>query len=273
MTQAMEKFLEILYNFNFISALDVFFIAVVFFSMFYIAKKYNSSFLVQVTLIILIVGFVTNFFAFPVSSVLTKVILLMMPLIYIIVFRSELKREVWKLSRGSSSSEIAVSKFSGSEKEIAQCIQIIIKALQSMSKRNVGALIVIIPSKIPMQIAESGVFMNADLSTEIIENIFTPNTPLHDGAMLITGNKILASGCFLPLTQDTNLPKDLGTRHRAGIGITEMTDVLSLIVSEETGVISIVRRGVIKRYADAQMLTNAMEQIYGIKEYNSNEKK
>ncbi|MEG2002614.1 MAG: DNA integrity scanning protein DisA nucleotide-binding domain protein, partial [Clostridia bacterium] len=71
----------------------------------------------------------------------------------------------------------------------------------------------------------------------------------------------------------TNLPKDLGTRHRAGIGITEMTDVLSLIVSEETGVISIVRRGVIKRYADAQMLTNAMEQIYGIKEYNSNEKK
>ncbi|MEG2117230.1 MAG: DNA integrity scanning protein DisA nucleotide-binding domain protein, partial [Clostridia bacterium] len=169
--------------------------------------------------------------------------------------------------------EIAVSKFSGSEKEIAQCIQIIIKALQSMSKRNVGALIVIIPSKIPMQIAESGVFMNADLSTEIIENIFTPNTPLHDGAMLITGNKILASGCFLPLTQDTNLPKDLGTRHRAGIGITEMTDVLSLIVSEETGVISIVRRGVIKRYADAQMLTNAMEQIYGIKEYNSNEKK
>lgn len=273
MAESMQRFLEVLFNINITSLFDILFIAIIFYCMFYIAKKYNSSFFIDITLIVVLLAFVVAFFNLTISIVLMKCLLVGLPFIYIIMFRSEIKREVWKKSRIESSGEIAVSKFSGSEKEILQCIQIIIKAAQSMSKRNVGALIVVIPSKIPMQIAESGVFMNADISTEIIENVFTPNTPLHDGAMLISGNKILASGCFLPLTQDNSLPKDLGTRHRAGIGITEMTDVLSIIVSEETGVISTARRGVLKRYADTQMLEESLQQIYGLKENGDNAKK
>ena len=91
---------------------------------------------------------------------------------------------------------------------------------------------------------------------------FFPKTPLHDGAMIIKGSKILSAGCFLPLSQEVNLPKDLGTRHRAGIGITEAIDVTAIIVSEETGVISIANGGKIKRYADSEMLRQTLAKFY-----------
>ena len=262
----MQNFAELFSTMAFTDIVDILLLAVMFQCMFLVAKKYNSSYLIIAVTLMLLLGFVVVFFDVTIVSLFVRWFLICLPLFFVIIFRSELKREIWKKSRQERAGEIAVSKFSGSERDIHSCIQTIIKAVQSMSKKNVGALIVVIPSIIPMQIAESGVFLNGDLSTEIIENIFTPNTPLHDGAMLITGNKILAAGCFLPLTQDTSLPKDLGTRHRAGIGITEMADVLSLIVSEETGVISFVRRGTIERYADAEMLSDALEKIYGIKE-------
>ncbi len=262
----MQRFAELFANLVFIDIIDILLLAVMFLCMFSVAKKYNSSHLIVSLTMLLLIGFVFTLLEAKIITIFAKWFLISMPLFFVIVFRSELKREIWKKSRQERAGEIAISKFNGTEKEIHACIQTIIKAMQSMSKKNVGALIIVIPSKIPMQIAESGVFLNSDLSTEIIENIFTPNTPLHDGAMLITGNKILAAGCFLPLTQDNSLPKDLGTRHRAGIGITEMADVLSLIVSEETGVISFVRRGTIERYADAEMLGDALAKIYGIKE-------
>ena len=104
--------------------------------------------------------------------------------------------------------------------------------------------------------------VDSDISSALIESIFFPKTPLHDGAMIINGTKILASGCFLPLSQETNIPKELGTRHRAGIGITETINVTALIVSEETGIISIAQSGKIKRYADSEMLRQTLKEYY-----------
>jgi diadenylate cyclase len=95
--------------------------------------------------------------------------------------------------------------------------------------------------------------------------LFSTKAPLHDGAVYIRGNKILAAGCFLPLTQQENLDKELGTRHRAAIGITEQSDHIAIIVSEETGIISVARGGEIFRYFDSQMLTDILEQAYGLK--------
>ena len=131
-----------------------------------------------------------------------------------------------------------------------------------MSKKNTGAIIVLAAGEIPGQIIDSGIKLESDISSELIESVFFPNTPLHDGAMMISGTKILAAGCFLPLSHNDNIPKDLGTRHRAGIGITETIDVVSLIVSEETGVISIARAGKITRYADADMLRKTLNKYY-----------
>ena len=104
--------------------------------------------------------------------------------------------------------------------------------------------------------------IDAEISTQMIEGVFFPKAPLHDGAMVIHGHKIQAAGCFLPLTQKTSYPKEYGTRHRAAIGITEVANVISLVVSEETGIISIVKQGNVTRYADYDMLIDALKDYY-----------
>lgn len=147
--------------------------------------------------------------------------------------------------------------------KVEKCINEIIKALQNMSKNDVGAIIVLSSGNVPGQIIDSGVRIESDISSELIESVFFPKTPLHDGAMIINNTKIVAAGCFLPLSQNVDgIPKDLGTRHRAGIGVTETIDVMSLIVSEETGIISVAKAGKITRYADYEKLKQTLSQYY-----------
>ena len=146
--------------------------------------------------------------------------------------------------------------------ELNKCIADIIKALQNMSKNNVGGLVVLSRNNLPRQVLQSGVRIDAEISTQMIEGIFFPKSPLHDGAMIIRGHKIQAAGCFLPLTQKTNYPKDFGTRHRAGIGITEVASVTSIVVSEETGIISVIKQGNVQRYADYDTLKTVLKDYY-----------
>ena len=132
-----------------------------------------------------------------------------------------------------------------------------------MSKNDVGAILVLSSGNVPGQILNSGVRIDSDISSELIESVFFPKTPLHDGAMIINGTRIVAAGCFLPLSQNIeNIPKDLGTRHRAGLGVTETIDVMSIIVSEESGIISIARAGKMTRYADYEMLKKTLNKYY-----------
>ena len=147
----------------------------------------------------------------------------------------------------------------------------IVKAVQNLSKNDIGALIVLSNGNLPKEIIESGVSLNARISSQLIEGIFIPKAPLHDGAMIIYGDRIQAAGCFLPLTQ-RDYPKDYGTRHRAGIGITEVADVSTIIVSEETGIVSVVKRGEIARYVDSEGLKRFLKDYYW-KEFNAEVKK
>lgn len=149
-----------------------------------------------------------------------------------------------------------------SNEEVEKCISGIIKALQNMSKNNVGGLVVLSRNNLPRQVLQSGIIVDAEISSQLIEGIFFPKAPLHDGAMIIRGHKIQAAGCFLPLTQKTNYPKDFGTRHRAGIGITEVANVISIVVSEETGIISVIKQGNVQRYADYDMLKTVLKDYY-----------
>ena len=138
-----------------------------------------------------------------------------------------------------------------------------IRALQNMSKNMVGALIVLSNENLPEGIVESGTIVNAEISSQMIEAVFYPKAPLHDGAMIVEGSKIYAAGCFLPLAQSENLPKEMGSRHRAALGVTSVASVTALVVSEETGIISIVKNGAVKkRYADAADLKNALSDYY-----------
>lgn len=200
-------------------------------------------------------------------SNMDSAIYLVIPAIYLVIlivlYSVELKRIIW----AHMNMKLADVKHAGGrsydEEKVENCISEIIKALQNMSKSDTGAIIVLSTGNIPSQIIDSGVKIDAEISSALIESVFFPKTPLHDGAMIITDTKIVAAGCFLPLSQNVdNIPKDLGTRHRAGIGITETIDVVSLIVSEETGIISIARAGKISRYADFATLKKTLNKYY-----------
>lgn len=190
--------------------------------------------------------------------------LLILSAFMLIMFNVEIKKSLWDSHTDKTIlNEMISAKDSVPGTESAErCIADIIRALQNMSKNNVGALIVLSKGNLPKPVLQSGVRTDADISTQLIEGIFFPKAPLHDGAMILKGHKIQAAGCFLPLTQKTNYPKDFGTRHRAGIGITEVANVVSLVVSEETGIISIIKQGNVQRYADYDMLLSALRDYY-----------
>ena len=181
----------------------------------------------------------------------------------LIIFNVEVKRDLLSLNAPKFLTEMKPNPQAHvSKEEVERYIAEIIRALQNMSKDNIGALIILSNDNVPRQVLESGVMMDAYISAQLIEGIFFPKAPLHDGAMVINNYKIQAAGCFLPLTQNANIPKELGTRHRAGIGITETSNVIALIVSEETGIITIAQRGKISRYADYDLLRKTLGDYY-----------
>ena len=126
------------------------------------------------------------------------------------------------------------------------------RATEELSKNKTGAIMVLERQTGLNEYIETGVKIGGFISGELIVNIFVPNTPLHDGAVIIRSDKIMAAGCYLPLTENPNLSKELGTRHRAALGVTEQSDAIAIIVSEETGVISVAREGKLSRYLDVK---------------------
>ena len=176
----------------------------------------------------------------------------------VIIFQPELRRLLENLGRNK-----LISNFSGIDLEEAEEITTEIReALISMSKSRTGALIVFERETTLTDIIETGTLIQAGISREMIGNIFYEGAPLHDGALIVRGDKLWAAGCVLPLTEDKKLSKELGTRHRAGIGITENSDALVFIVSEETGIISKAENGKLERNLNAQRIDELLQSIY-----------
>lgn len=179
-----------------------------------------------------------------------------------VVYQSDLKAIFQRISnpRGLP----AFNDGLGSDDELRETTAEILSACQDMAKQDVGAIIIIDSNNsINDTVLDSGTMLNAKLSASLLESIFNTKAPLHDGAVIVRGDKVVAAGCFLPLTQ-RNINKEMGTRHRAAIGITEDTDVLSIVVSEETGIISVVKRGEIRRYMTMDKLKDEIEEAFGI---------
>lgn len=185
-------------------------------------------------------------------------------IIFCVAFITEIRRGVLKMVSPKRLAGHYLTTGGFSDEELSHGVAEIIKAVQTFSKNNIGALIVIINNFIPQQIVESGIKLESAISAALLESIFNTKAPLHDGAVLIKGAKVLAAGCFLPLSQDNTLPQELGTRHRAALGVSEAYDVLTVIVSEETGVISTAKLGEIERYLDTTMLYEQLLQFYGL---------
>lgn len=223
----------------------------------------GSKNLVKIFVLVLVVAVVS----FALLNVQTTGVILAIPLFFamliFILYSIELKRVIWA-GRNSKLFDYKNKEHKSLDKEkVEKSINEIIKALQNMSKNDVGAIIVLANGNVPSQIIDSGVILDSDISSALIESVFFPKTPLHDGAMIINSTRIVAAGCFLPLSQNLDgIPKDFGSRHRAGLGVTESLDVVSLIVSEETGIISIAKAGKVTRYANYEMLKEVLDKYY-----------
>lgn len=179
------------------------------------------------------------------------------------VYQASLKAFCASLSR-SRSKDQAISGYVSNDEELSTAARDIVRAVQNMAKNDIGGIIIIAPTAVPQHILKSGTVLNAELSTPLLESIFNKKSPLHDGAVIVRGNRILAAGCFLPLSQEISISKDLGTRHRAAIGITEESDVMAIVVSEETGVISLAQNAQLKRYMTPEKLLDNIEKAFGI---------
>ena len=165
----------------------------------------------------------------------------------VVVFQPELRRGLESLGR----SNILKTKFSQLDKNKAEDLaNKFVDSVDGLSNSRTGALIIIERETALTDICETGTKIDAEISEELIGNIFYEGAPLHDGAVIIRGERMHSAGCVLPLTQNSNLPSSLGTRHRAGIGITEHSDAISIIVSEETGIISVAKDGKLNRFLD-----------------------
>ena len=235
---------------------------------FFRKKNYRVGiFFVLFTLIYVGVDVVISFFEVK-SIYFTREILHMLAIIFIVasavVYQSDLKLLFAKFGGQAEENVYAKLHNSRNEDDLRYASGEIVKACQNLAKNNIGALIVVCPTIISSNMLDTGIRLNSVLSAPLLESIFNPHAPLHDGAVIIKNNMVLAAGCFLPLSQNPAISKDLGTRHRAAIGITEESDVLTIVVSEETGIISLVQNGDIKRYITGEKLMDALDTAFGI---------
>ncbi len=185
-----------------------------------------------------------------------------------IVFQPELRRALERLGRGNYITD-AFPKTTGKEKH-NETISQLVKASAILSKRYIGALMVIERKTGIKDFVETGIIINGKISTEFLINLFMPRSPLHDGAAIIKEDTVRAAGCYLPLTEKPDISKNLGTRHRAAIGITEHSDAISIVVSEETGTISYAENGKLYRVKDEQELEKSLKRLWDPQETTIN---
>lgn len=178
----------------------------------------------------------------------------------IVLFQPELRNLLERMGRFNVGNIIDFASDT-SEEDLLRVIDSVVQSTDKMSSSKIGALIVMERTTRLGEFISTGTQLDANVSSRLLENIFVPNSPLHDGAVIIRGNKIVTAGCLLPLTANNNLSLDLGTRHRAAIGLSEVTDAVIIVVSEETGKISIALNGSLTRNLSRESLAKALTKI------------
>ena len=181
----------------------------------------------------------------------------------VIVFQPELRKALEQLGQKNIIADILAMDTSKEEKETFsdRTVDAIVKACVEMSKVKTGALIVI-ENNVPLgEYERTGITLDAQVSSQLLLNIFEHNTPLHDGAIIVRGNRVISATCYLPLSDNMTLSKELGTRHRAAVGISEVSDAMTVVVSEETGAISITQYSEIKRHVSAEVLREQLQTL------------
>ena len=238
-------------------------VTVVYSVVFYYAKRHNLEVFISLVCAALVVLFLFAFVHVPGYDVFVVLTLITIIVASLLFFAQEFRRDLFRKSHKRKVAEQNGSEVLGRE-ELQASVEEIIKACQRLSKTDTGALI-LVAENISDSILDSGTYVNAKITSDLLRTLFFPKTPLHDGAVVIMHNKVVAAGCYLPLTQEDIYPREFGTRHRAAIGVTEaFPSLTAVVVSEETGIISAVHDGKIKRYLDAEKLREILYYAVGL---------
>lgn len=240
----------------FTAAVDIGLVAYVLYRFFILIRGTRAIPLINGIFILVVANFLSKYFGlFTLNWLLDKAILgasVAIP----IVFQPELRRALEQLGRGRLLRTGFMSD--ESEQDVERVVDQLVRAAEMLSRTRTGAIIVIERLTGLNDVVESGIKLEALVSSELLLNIFVENTPLHDGAVIIRSNRVVAAACFLPLAEAIDVSIELGSRHRAAIGVTEHSDALVVVVSEETGTISVATSGHLVRHLDAKALRETL---------------
>lgn len=258
-----------LMNIRLLDILDILIVAAVLYKLIIIIRGTRAVQLIQGLAVIFIASAASRWLGLYTINWLLRntitVVLVALP----VVFQPELRRALEQLGRGKILTEPIPFFTKDDDKDIEGRVKSIVQAVFKLAQDKTGALIVIERKTGLNDFIETGVLINGLVSTELLGNIFVPNTPLHDGALIIKGDRIIAAGCFLPLTENPAISKNLGTRHRAALGLSEQSDALIIVISEETGIVSLAENGRLQRFIEEDYLREILVKTYQPKDFRS----
>ena len=267
MTDIMATFRNMIWNLThrirIIDVLDILIVAVIVYELLLLTRHTRGSALLKGLFLLLIIALMSNLFGFISLNWLLRAILQNGAVVLVVLFQPEFRKALERMGR------TRLFQKNGRKSMNEECdliISEIIQSIMDLSKRRVGALIVFEQQTGLQDVIETGTRLNAEISAPLLENIFEPKTPLHDGAVVIRDSEIMAAACILPLTEASGVSRELGTRHRAAVGITENTDAIVLVVSEETGIVSMAKDGQLTRPLTVKTLEEVLNGIFTTKE-------
>ena len=262
---ALEKATKYQMTIGISDFVDIIIVAYLLYKFIWLARKSNFSNVAKGIVLIIVCLWLSEVLNLTMINYLLRKVLELGLIALLIIFQPELRRLLERL--GSTFSNGKALNGTAINDVITQTVN----ACMSMSETHTGALIIFERSVSLTHIISNGTIINSDVSAELLKNIFFKNAPLHDGAVIIRNMKIAAAGCVLPLTDRTNLNKELGTRHKAGIGMSEKSDAVVVIVSEETGAVSVAIDGMLKRHLTEESLSCILHTEL-VKEQNEDDK-
>ncbi|MCI7540792.1 MAG: diadenylate cyclase CdaA [Veillonellaceae bacterium] len=238
--------------------LDILIVAIILYKVYEMLQDTRAITLVKGLLVLLGITLVCNWMELHVISWLLQKTVTLIFVALPIVFQPELRRALEHLGQGRFLGNAALLD----DEQARSVVHELVRAVRTLASTKTGALLVIERNMGLNDISATGIQIDGLITAEFLLNVFIPNTPLHDGAAVIRGNRLIAAGCLLPLTENRTLSTELGTRHRAAIGLSEQCDALIVVVSEETGTISIAENGHIMRHLDKETLQAMLEPAF-----------
>lgn len=247
------------FHFNLtIDMLDILIVSFLFYRLFMLFKGTRAIQMFIGLFLLILVSFIAQWLNLNALNRILSSLKTVLVIAFVILFQPELRKALTQLGQNRIIGMFLKVESSGTVSET-------VKACQLLVQKGLGAIIVVERDVGLKNYIETGTRLDAKVTSELLISIFTPPGPLHDGAVIVEKDRIIAAGCILPLSQNPRIGRTLGTRHRAGLGLTEETDAIAIIVSEETGSISLAREGKLKRKLDLNALRNELVAIIGIK--------